>query len=119
MTRILLTRHGHVDWIALERFRGRAELALSPLGQRQAAALAKRIAQGWQAEANYTSPLSRCVGTGAAISSATQAQAQALDALTDIDYGHWQCSTATTPDASTAAPPTWPSCSRNRGSCPG
>ncbi|HZB56284.1 MAG TPA: hypothetical protein VE527_21810 [Reyranella sp.] len=32
MTKILLTRHGHVDGIRLGRFRGRAELALTEHG---------------------------------------------------------------------------------------
>ncbi|HBN8358487.1 TPA: histidine phosphatase family protein [Pseudomonas aeruginosa] len=90
MTRIVLTRHGHVDWIAPERFRGRAELPLSDLGKRQALAVAQRIAELWQPEAIYTSPLSRCVDTGAAIARATGAPAQALDGLADTDYGQWQ-----------------------------
>ena len=38
MTRIILVRHGHVDWLAPERFRGRAELPLSDLGRRQESA---------------------------------------------------------------------------------
>jgi probable phosphoglycerate mutase len=29
MTRIILVRHGHVDWLAPERFRGQAELPLA------------------------------------------------------------------------------------------
>lgn len=90
MTRIVLTRHGHVDWIAPERFRGRAELPLSDLGQRQALAVARRIAETWQPEAIYTSPLSRCVDTGAAIARATGASALALEGLADTDYGQWQ-----------------------------
>ncbi|KWR85178.1 histidine phosphatase family protein [Pseudomonas sp. PI1] len=90
MTRIILTRHGHVDWIAPERFRGRAELPLSELGRRQAEALAQRIAESWQPAAIYTSTLSRCVDTGAAIAQATGAPAQALDGLVDTDYGQWQ-----------------------------
>ncbi|HBP5919962.1 histidine phosphatase family protein [Pseudomonas aeruginosa] len=90
MTRIILTRHGHVDWIAPERFRGRAELPLSDLGKRQVLAVAQRIAETWQPEAIYTSPLSRCVDTGAAIARATGATTQALDGLADTDYGQWQ-----------------------------
>lgn len=90
MTRIILTRHGHVDWIAPERFRGRAELPLSDLGKRQVLAVAQRIAETWQPEAIYTSPLSRCVDTGAAIARATGAPTQALDGLADTDYGQWQ-----------------------------
>lgn len=90
MTRIILTRHGHVHWIAPERFRGRAELPLSDLGKRQVLAVAQRIAETWQPEAIYTSPLSRCVDTGAAIARATGATTQALDGLADTDYGQWQ-----------------------------
>ncbi|EPK5022148.1 histidine phosphatase family protein [Pseudomonas sp. AAC] len=90
MTRIVLTRHGHVDWIAPERFRGRAELPLSDLGKRQALAVARRIAETWQPDAIYTSPLSRCVDTGAAIARATGAPVQALEGLADTDYGQWQ-----------------------------
>ncbi|HBO3119408.1 TPA: histidine phosphatase family protein [Pseudomonas aeruginosa] len=90
MTRIILTRHGHVDWIAPERFRGRAELPLSDLGKRQVLAVAQRIAETWQPEAIYTSPLSRCVDTGAAIARVTGAPTQALEGLADTDYGQWQ-----------------------------
>lgn len=91
MTRIILTRHGHVDWIAPERFRGRAELPLSPLGEKQAAALGQRIAQSWKPDFIYTSPLSRCVRTGEAVAKATIGISQVLqDFLADIDYGQWQ-----------------------------
>ncbi|MFT3721783.1 histidine phosphatase family protein [Pseudorhodoferax sp.] len=90
MTRIILARHGHVDWIAPERFRGRAELPLSRLGERQAEALARRIAQSWKPDAVHTSPLSRCVRTGEAIARATGAPARVLDDLADIHYGQWQ-----------------------------
>jgi len=38
----------------------------------------------------YTSPLRRCVATGAAISKACGVDARTLDALNDIDYGEWQ-----------------------------
>jgi hypothetical protein len=37
MTRILMVRHGHVEGIEPPRFRGRRELPLTELGQRQAA----------------------------------------------------------------------------------
>lgn len=90
MTRIILTRHGHVDWIAPERFRGRAELTLSQLGKKQAEALGSRVSQGWSLDAIYTSPLSRCIGTGGAIARATGADAGILEGLVDIDYGQWQ-----------------------------
>ena len=59
MTKILLTRHGHVEGIHPARFRGRAELALDrarsgarPMRWRQ------RIAATWKPAAVYTSPCS-------------------------------------------------------------
>src|SRR4029450_4330117 len=96
MTKILLTRHGHVDGIRPARFRGRAELALTERGLAQADALARRIAANWKPGAGddvctprrgpaqpealprriaanwkpvavFTSPLQRCVLTGAKI----------------------------------------------------
>ncbi|MEA2845485.1 MAG: phosphoserine phosphatase, partial [Rhodospirillaceae bacterium] len=57
MTKILLTRHGHVDGIFPERFRGRAELALTKKGVAQAEALAARIARAWKPVVVYTSAL--------------------------------------------------------------
>jgi broad specificity phosphatase PhoE len=90
-TTIILTRHGHVDWIMPERFRGRAELPLSALGERQAKALGRRVAQSWKPAAIYTSPLGRAVRTGAAIAEVTRvAKALTLDGLMDTDYGQWQ-----------------------------
>jgi probable phosphoglycerate mutase len=90
MTHIFLTRHGHVDWIAPERFRGRAELPLSELGKKQAAALASRIARTARPSAIYASPLSRCQHTAQAISQMTGARVQTLSDLIDTDYGQWQ-----------------------------
>jgi phosphoserine phosphatase len=90
MTRIILVRHGHVDWLAPERFRGRAELPLSSLGRRQAQAVAGCIAASWKPEAVYTSPLGRCRETGAAIAAPFGIGLQPIDGLADIDYGEWQ-----------------------------
>lgn len=90
MARIILARHGHVEWIEPERFRGRAELPLSRLGEAQAHALGQRIKQSWSPDVVYTSPLSRCRRTGEAIALATGAPPAVLDALSDIDYGQWQ-----------------------------
>ena len=90
MTKISLVRHGHVDWIAPERFRGRAELPLSSLGRRQAQAAAGYIAATWKPDAVYTSPLGRCRETGAAIAAPFRLEPQPIDGLCDIDYGKWQ-----------------------------
>ena len=90
MSRIILVRHGHVDWLAPERFRGRAELPLSSLGRRQAQAVAGYIAASWKPEAVYTSPLGRCRETAAAIAALLHLEPQPVDGLVDIDYGEWQ-----------------------------
>lgn len=93
MSKLLIVRHGHVEGISPERFRGRQDIPLSGLGQRQARAVAERIADEWQPDAIYTSPLIRCVRTGFAISQACGASAEPLEALNDLDYGDWQWKT--------------------------
>jgi phosphoserine phosphatase len=94
LTKILLSRHGHVEGITPERFRGRQELELTALGRAQAQALARRIADTWKPAHIYTSPLRRCVDTGAAIARACGlAAGEARADLNDIDYGRWQFKT--------------------------
>jgi probable phosphoglycerate mutase len=102
MTKILLVRHGHVVGIAPERFRGRADLPLTPEGHRQAEATARRISATWQPTAVYASPLSRSQDTGAAIGRPFGLAPIALPELVDIDYGEWQ---GLTPDEAKAR---WP-----------
>ena len=104
MTKILLTRHGHVEGIQPPRFRGRAELSLTDHGLAQADALARRIARHWKPVAVYTSPLQRCVVTGAKIATACGITASVHEGMGDIDYGTWQMRThdevkAETPEA--------------------
>ena len=93
MTKILLTRHGHVEGIQPERFRGRAELALTPQGMAEAKALAARVAATWKPAVVYTSALKRCVVTGTLIAESCGVQATPLKELMDIDYGAWQMRT--------------------------
>ena len=90
MTTLILMRHGHVEGISPERFRGRAELALSPLGVRQAQALADRVSAHYAPVALYTSPMGRCMASAIPISRATNIPLQTLMSLQDIDYGEWQ-----------------------------
>lgn len=93
MTKILLTRHGHVEGIKPERFRGRQPLELTALGRDQAAAVAQRIAASFRPQKIYTSPMGRCVATGAAIAAACGIAAESCADLNDIDYGAWQFKT--------------------------
>src|SRR5712692_4053814 len=90
MTKLLLVRHGHVEGISPERFRGRAELRLTAAGRREAEATARRIAATWRPAAIYTSPMGRCVDTGAAIGQPFGLAPAPMAGLNDIDYGEWQ-----------------------------
>jgi phosphoserine phosphatase len=94
VTKILLIRHGHVEGIEPERFRGRAPLALTARGRAEAAAVAQRVARTWKPSRIYTSPMGRAVDTAAAIASACGlATPEACADLNDIDYGAWQFKT--------------------------
>jgi phosphoserine phosphatase len=90
MTKIILTRHGHVEGITPARFRGRLDLKLTALGHRQIAATSRRINAAWRIAAIYTSPMSRCVITAQAIAASSGLTPSALPGLNDIDYGEWQ-----------------------------
>ena len=94
MTKLILVRHGHVEGISPERFRGRAELPLTELGRHEAELTAARIAASWRPAAIYTSPMSRCIDTGVAIGKPLGLSASAMPGLNDIDYGDWQGLTA-------------------------
>ena len=90
MSKILLIRHGHVEGITPERFRGREPLELTEQGRAEASCVATRIASRWQPDKIYTSPMGRCVKTAEAIAGACHITAEICDELTDIDYGGWQ-----------------------------
>ena len=55
MTKIILVRHGHVEGISPERFRGRVDLTLTAEGRRQAAVTADRIREVFAVEAIFVS----------------------------------------------------------------
>jgi len=91
MTRILLVRHGHVEGMFPERFRGRRDVELSDLGTRQAQTTALGIAARAQPAAIYSSPLRRCLQTAAAIGAACGGlTTMVLDDLNDLHYGDWE-----------------------------
>jgi phosphoserine phosphatase len=102
MTKIILTRHGHVEGINPERFRGRTDLPLTALGEAQAKAAAAYIAANWAPVIVYTSPMRRCVDTGQAIAAACRVSSEIVEDLNDIDYGEWQWRTYS--DVRTASP---------------
>jgi probable phosphoglycerate mutase len=51
------------------------------------------VAGAWQPSKIYTSPMGRCIETGAAIAKACGAPTEVCDDLTDINYGDWQFKT--------------------------
>lgn len=93
VTKIILVRHGHVDGIHPERFRGRAEIPLSALGEKQRLLTAARIQQSSAPAIVFTSSLGRCIATGESIAVACAVKSQILPDLFDIDYGAWQWKT--------------------------
>lgn len=90
MTRIVLVRHGHVEGIVPERFRGRRDIDLSALGVRQARNTAQRIARQWRPAAMYSSPLKRCLQTAEEVTAACGICTAVLDDLNDVHYGDWE-----------------------------
>ena len=90
MTRIVLVRHGHVEGMSPERFRGHRDVELTDLGARQAYATAQRLAMECHPVAIYTSPLRRCLQTAAAIGAACELEASVLEDLNDLHYGAWE-----------------------------
>ena len=90
MTCIIFVRHGQTEWNRVERFRGRADVALNETGIAQAEATGTRIAREWQPVAVYSSPLSRAVRTAEAIARHYDLPVHISAGLADIDYGLWQ-----------------------------
>lgn len=95
-TTMLLVRHGHVPGISPERFRGRTDIELTDRGIAEAHQTAHWIARFWQPTIVYTSPLKRCIDTGAAIAKQCNVSAEILASLNDLDYGDWQWQTRDT-----------------------
>jgi probable phosphoglycerate mutase len=68
ITKMLLIRHGLTDWNVAQKWQGHADIPLNETGQKQAAALASRLA-AWPLEAVISSDLQRCKQTAVAIAS--------------------------------------------------
>lgn len=89
MTRLIVIRHGRMEWNRVERFRGRTDIDLDEVGIRQADATAARIAE-WQISAIYSSPLRRALSTAKILAQHFNLEVKLLPGIVDIDYGEWQ-----------------------------
>src|SRR5438132_12828389 len=89
MTKIILVRHGHVEGISPERFRGRVDLTLTAEGRRQAAVTADRIRVTWRPAAGFASPLSRCRPTAEASAAPLGPSARPPAGLIGLHDGQW------------------------------
>ena len=102
---LVLVRHGESTFIAEGRFQGQAETPLTPIGLRQAALVADRLARPHESPALpipdgdplelVTSPLQRTSQTAAAIATAMRAAGHPVvqrpdDGFLEMDQGAWQ-----------------------------
>lgn len=95
-TRLILLRHGQTSLSVDKRYSGRGDVELTDLGQRQARAAAKRLAEmnGVVGEDDsapvIASPLARTRATAEAVVAATGAELYFEDGLVETDFGAWE-----------------------------
>ena len=92
-TTIYLVRHGSVVGAETRRFIGHLDVPLSPRGEREAAALARRLASVKLAAA-YSSDLSRARRTAEILTGPHLLEAVAVPALREFAMGRWEGLTA-------------------------
>ncbi|WP_242108490.1 histidine phosphatase family protein [Luteimonas aquatica] len=88
--KILLARHGETPWNAEGRYQGQEDIALSAIGEAQAAALGERLGEV-RIDRAVASPLARARRTAELALGASRAQALTLDpGLMEIAHGTWE-----------------------------
>jgi broad specificity phosphatase PhoE len=85
-TRLVLVRHAETDGAMRGRCYGRLDVALSPAGREQAAALARGLA-ALPLTAVYTSPLARALDTARPITAAHGLEPHPDPDLRELDFG--------------------------------
>jgi broad specificity phosphatase PhoE len=87
--KLFLVRHGETLHNVAGIAQGWNDSALSPRGEEQVAALAKRLAAK-DIDAIFSSPLERAMSTARAIAAATRLPIETLDELREMNYGKWE-----------------------------
>ena len=85
----LVARHGETTWNAAGRYQGRLESELSPLGARQANALADAMASAGAVRV-VSSPLRRCTATAQPAAERAGVRVETDDRLIEIAHGTWE-----------------------------
>ena len=88
-TWVYLARHGEVLHAAEGRFFGHTDVALSPVGRAQAAALGERLARE-PIEAVYASDLARARDSATPLASGRRTEVVAVPALREMAMGRWE-----------------------------
>ena len=86
MTELVLVRHGETEWHAENRYAGRSDVALTPRGREQAAALGEWAA-GAGLGAVLTSPLRRARDTAGPAARAAGLECRVDERLIEVDFG--------------------------------
>jgi broad specificity phosphatase PhoE len=86
---LILVRHGETVYNVAGIAQGWGDSALSEAGQRQVAALARRVA-AMSPDAIYSSPLQRALSTAEEIGRVAGLQVQIIDELREMNYGTWE-----------------------------
>ncbi|MGH7416243.1 MAG: histidine phosphatase family protein, partial [Candidatus Rokuibacteriota bacterium] len=89
MKRLLLARHGQSVSNALRRFQGAQDVALSPLGVRQAEALRRALGRRRIAHV-YASPLERARHTAEIAMAGLGVPLTVVDDLRELSLGQWE-----------------------------
>ncbi len=87
---LYFVRHGESTWNVEGRFQGRRDVPLSPLGMRQAEAVAAVMASTEHPRAIVSSPLQRARRTAEAIGAACGLPIDIDDRLMEISHGAWE-----------------------------
>jgi probable phosphoglycerate mutase len=87
---LLFVRHGESTWNVEGRFQGRQDPPLSELGERQARAVAQRLAAHEHPAAIVSSPLARARRTAEIIGEACGVPVALDERLVEISHGEWE-----------------------------